>query len=228
MKDFKYLAAYSIPLATVLSLSQDGWGMYSTAVFVFVIVPFADWVFGKGEKNLTPKEVQKKEPMRVFDYMLYLNVPVVFFILGWSLWNFSTIEYELYEQIGLVLSTGILLATNAINVAHELGHRKGLFERTLSKLLYLPCLYMHFYIEHNFGHHLNVATKHDGASAKLNQNLYFFWIRSVTKQYIDAWKKQRELLTKIKLFFFFIQKRHVVLHNNSAALFNSGLLHFYL
>ena len=64
MKDFKYLAAYSIPLATVLSLSQDGWGMYSTAVFVFVIVPFADWMFGKGEKNLAPKEVQKKEQIQ--------------------------------------------------------------------------------------------------------------------------------------------------------------------
>ena len=202
IKDFKYLAAYSIPLVTVFSLSQDGWGMYGTAFYVFVIVPIADWMFGKGKRNLDAKEVQKKEPMRVFDYMLYLNVPVVFFLLGWSLWNFSTIEYELYEQIGLVLSTGILLATNAINVAHELGHRKGLFERTLSKLLYMPCLYMHFYIEHNFGHHLNVATKHDGASAKLNQNLYFFWIRSVTKQYIDAWKKQRELLEKSSSSFF--------------------------
>ena len=66
IKDFKYLAAYSIPLATVFSLSQDGWGMYSTAVYVFVIVPFADWMFGKGKKNLDPKEVQEKEPMRGF------------------------------------------------------------------------------------------------------------------------------------------------------------------
>ncbi len=100
------------------------------------------------------------------------------------------------------MSMGVLLATNAINVAHELGHRKGLFERTLSKLIYMPCLYMHFYIEHNFGHHLNVATDKDGASARYNQNLYFFWIRSVTKQYIDAWKKQRELLEKSSSSFF--------------------------
>jgi alkane 1-monooxygenase len=77
IKDFKYLAAYSIPPVTVFSLSQDGWGMYSTTVYVFVIVPIADWMFGKGKRNLDAKEVQKKEPMRVFDYMLYLNVPVV-------------------------------------------------------------------------------------------------------------------------------------------------------
>ena len=48
---------------------------------------------------------------------------------------------------------------------------------------------MHFYIEHNFGHHLKVGTPDDGATAKYNQNVYSFWITSVTKQYIDAWKK---------------------------------------
>ena len=60
--------------------------------------------------------------------------------------------------MGLLLSASILLATNAINVAHELGHRASLPERLMSKLLYMPCLYMHFFIEHNFGHHMNVAT----------------------------------------------------------------------
>ena len=202
MKDLKYLGAYSVPLATALSLSQDGWGLYCTVIYVFVIVPIADWMFGKGKRNLNTKEAQAKEPMRVFDYMLYFNIPLVFSLLGWALWNFTNIEYDAFEKVGLVLSMGVLLATNAINVAHELGHRKGLFERTLSKLLYMPCLYMHFYIEHNFGHHLNVATDKDGASARYNQNLYFFWIRSVTKQYADAWKKQKELLKKSNTRFF--------------------------
>ena len=64
----------------------------------------------------------------------------------------------------------------------------------MSKLLYLPCLYMHFYIEHNFGHHLHVATPNDGATAKYNQTVYSFWISSVSKQYVDAWKRQIQLL----------------------------------
>jgi alkane 1-monooxygenase len=54
---------------------------------------------------------------------------------------------------------------------------------------------MHFYIEHNFGHHMKVATPDDGATAKYNQNVYAFWISSVSKQYVDAWKKQMELLS---------------------------------
>ena len=110
-------------------------------------------------------------------------------------------EYALYELIGMGLSAGILLATNGINVAHELGHRKPYFERFMSKLLYMPCLYMHFYIEHNFGHHLHVGTPEDGATAKYNQNLYSFWWSSVTKQYFGAWKRQLDLLKAQKKSF---------------------------
>ena len=115
---------------------------------------------------------------------------------------FQVNNYSTFETIGLALSTGILLATNGINVAHELGHRKPYFERLLSKLLYMPCLYMHFYIEHNFGHHLNVATPEDGATAKYNQSVYSFWISSVTKQYFDAWKNQKNTLRPSKRRMF--------------------------
>ena len=101
-----------------------------------------------------------------------------------------------FEMVGIVLSLGILLATNAINVAHELGHRKTQRERTLSKLLLLPCLYMHFYLEHNFGHHKNVATPEDPATSKKNQSVYHFWITSVLKQYKNAWQIQLSILAK--------------------------------
>ena len=68
-------------------------------------------------------------------------------------------------------------------MAHELGHRKTAVERALSKLLLLPSLYMHFYIEHNFSHHLNAATTEDPATEKYNQTVYSFWITSVIRQY---------------------------------------------
>ena len=66
------------------------------------------------------------------------------------------------------------MATNGINVGHELGHRKSLIARTCSKLLYLPCQYMHFYIEHNFGHHINVATPEDPATLDINKQYIVF------------------------------------------------------
>jgi alkane 1-monooxygenase len=46
---------------------------------------------------------------------------------------------------------------------------------------------MHFYIEHNKGHHKRVATPEDPGSARLGENLYSFYFRSIIFSYTDAW-----------------------------------------
>jgi alkane 1-monooxygenase len=71
---------------------------------------------------------------------------------------------------------------------------------------------MHFYIEHNFGHHLHVATPEDGATAKYNQSVYSFWFTSVTKQYFDAWKNQKILLKTKNSSFISIKNDMIWYH----------------
>ena len=92
----------------------------------------------------------------------------------------------LFEKIGLILSVGIVLGTNGINVAHELGHRQKFWERILGKLLLMPALYMHFYLEHNFGHHQHVGTPKDPATSKINQSVFSFWFTSIFGQILNA------------------------------------------
>ena len=94
----------------------------------------------------------------------------------------------------MVFTVGIVLGVNGINVAHELGHRQATNERFIGKALLLPALYMHFYIEHNYGHHLHAATKEDPATARYNQSVYSFWFTSIFRQYINAWSIQNKLL----------------------------------
>jgi alkane 1-monooxygenase len=60
----------------------------------------------------------------------------------------------------------------------------------------LPALYQHFFIEHNRGHHKNVATDDDPASARLGENLYVFWWRSVSGSWRNAWALEHERLEK--------------------------------
>ena len=202
MKDLKYLFAYTVPVAAFISFASTGVGTYSAVIYAFVVLPFLDVVLGKNTINLDEQARASKAFNVLFDWMLYFNLPIVFGLMSYFLFQVTIQSYTTSEWIGLSLSAGILLATNGINVAHELGHRQSLSERTMSKILYIPCLYMHFYIEHNFGHHMKVATPEDGATAKYNQSVYAFWIRSVSKQYVDAWKKQFELLS-IKNHSFF-------------------------
>jgi len=196
MKDLKYLAAYTIPLTAFFGLSFNGIYSFLTPVYAFVFIPIIETLLPSENKNLTEEEVKKKNNQILYDWLLYLNLPLVILLLLLSLQKVTTENLVLYEFIGLILSLGIVLGTNGINVAHELGHRLTTSERFIGKALLLPCLYMHFYIEHNFGHHLHAATSKDPATAQYNQSLYSFWITSTVKQYISAWTLQNNLLKK--------------------------------
>ena len=118
-----------------------------------------------------------KSKKKLFDWLLYLNLPIVYGILAFMLIKVSNTPLETYELVGLIISVGIVLGANGINVGHELGHRFTK-ERFIAKALLLPSHYMHFYIEHNFGHHQKAATKEDPATARYNQPLYSFWFSS--------------------------------------------------
>jgi alkane 1-monooxygenase len=146
--------------------------------------------------NLKPKEADSKLKRKLFDWLLYFNLPVVFGLLIFALHTVSAASLRPYEFIGLIISVGIVLGVNGINVAHELGHRQSTNERFLAKALLLPAFYMHFYIEHNFGHHLHAATPEDPATARYNQSVYSFWLTSTVRQYFSAWKIQTALLKR--------------------------------
>tara|TARA_B110000037_G_scaffold144224_1_gene163108 strand:- start:1067 stop:2110 length:1044 start_codon:yes stop_codon:yes gene_type:complete len=226
MKDLKYLFAYSVPLSAFISFESMGLGTYTSVIYAFIILPFLDLVTGNSPKNLSKEDEHNKKVKRIFDIMLYLNLPIVFGLLYIVFTKVQTQEYAAYELIGLGLSAGILLATNAINVAHELGHRTAYLERFMSKCLYMPCLYMHFYIEHNFGHHMNVATPKDGATAKYNQTLFSFWVTSVTRQYVAAWSCQLKLL-KTKKQAFLSVKNDMLWYHLIQPCYIFGVFYFF-
>ncbi len=201
MKDLKYLLAYTVPVSAYLSFDSAGIWTYSAVFYAFIVLPVLDVLAGESATNLDSDAAVEKNRKWIFDAMLYANVPIVFGLMAFFFFQVQTHTYANFEVVGLLLSAGILLATNGINVAHELGHRASLPERLMSKVLYMPCLYMHFFIEHNFGHHMNVATPEDGATARYNQTVYGFWFTSVTKQYLNAWRLQAQLLKRQNLSF---------------------------
>ncbi|WP_343486879.1 alkane 1-monooxygenase [Allomuricauda sp. d1] len=201
-KDLKYLAALTIPLSALVSIYFKGGWSYFTVIYAFGMIPLLEVLLPQDSSNLEAGEREQKQRSRFFDWMLYLNLPIVYGCIGYLLWDVTAHSYETYELIGLCLSLGIVLGVNGINVGHELGHRQQTLERFLGKALLLPSFYMHFYIEHNFGHHAHAATAEDPATAKYNQSVYSFWFTSVMRQYRNAWAIQKKLLAKENQGFF--------------------------
>jgi len=201
MKDAKYLMAFSVPLSVFISIYFREIFSYTSTLYVFLFIPIVELFLPTHLSTFSEQESKSRLKDKFFDWLLYLNVPIVYLILFYGLFSFANYDLQPYEYFGFALSLGILLATNAVNVAHELGHRKNKFDVFITRLLLLPCLYMHFTMEHNYGHHKNVATELDPASAKKGQSLYHFWITSVFGQYKNAWQIQMKLLKNKKASF---------------------------
>lgn len=194
MKDLKYLAAFSIPITAFIGLYFKGSLVFLTPLYAFVVIPILELIFPVETSNLNKEDANSKVKKKLFDWLLYLNLPVVYGLVIYGLFQSSATMIETHELVGMIISVGIVLGVNGINVGHELGHRQQTNERFIGKALLLPSLYMHFYIEHNFGHHLHAATPEDPATARYNQSVYSFWMTSISRQYVNAWKIQQKLL----------------------------------
>lgn len=205
MKGTKYLAALSIPLATAIALYWRGPLSYAALVYAFVVIPFLELLLGEDTINDPKALVVEKKKTADYDWWLYINLPIVYGLLIWSLVTVTSTPLKTYELIGLILSLGVCLGTNGINVAHELGHRKKGYEKIMAKTLLLPSLYMHFFIEHNWGHHSYAATEKDPATARYNQTVFSFWISSVCRQYLNAWRIQKQLNTDAERGFLSVK-----------------------
>jgi alkane 1-monooxygenase len=133
-------------------------------------------------------------------YYRFVTYCWVYFQLAFLGWTFYIVTFgnlsTPIEWIGFTLSTGLVTGGIGITVAHELGHKKPKLERIYSQLLLMTVCYMHFYIEHNRGHHVTVATPEDPATSRKNETFYAFWVRSVFQGYAHAWKLEASRLER--------------------------------
>lgn len=196
MKDFKYLLAYLVPASTMAALAWQGPWAWTTVVLVFGIIPVLELIAPVSTANVSPEAEETRSGIRFFDWLLYSNSLLLYGIIGWYLYVVSFESCALSVWLGLTLGVGIIVGAGGINVAHELGHRSSSFEQNLSKIMLLPALYQHFFVEHNRGHHKNVATDLDPASARKGDYVFAFWLRSIVGGWRSAWALERERLEK--------------------------------
>jgi len=193
--DLKYLVAYIIPITGFMAVFLNGYWSWSTVIFAFCIIPITEFFVFRSTENLSESEEIDRLSNSFFDLLLYVNLPLIYGLIACYFITISNGQFEIYELIGMTLSVGIVLGAG-INVAHELGHKKGKLEQLIAKLILLPNLYMHFIIEHNRGHHVHIATPEDPATSRKGEMIYTFWLRSSIFSYISAWKLEAKRLKK--------------------------------
>jgi alkane 1-monooxygenase len=198
MRALKYGMVYIMPTLFAVGIHFGGWLTFGPLLFAFGLIPLLELLFEPDARNMDAVELEMRRNDRTYDLLLYGVVPILYACIGAYLYDLYSFDRPAYEVVGLTLSLGVLLGGMGINVAHELGHRHLGYEKFLAKALLLPSAYMHFFIEHNRGHHKNVSTYEDPASSRYDESVYHFWLRSVIYSYISAWKIENKRLRRAK------------------------------
>lgn len=158
---------------------------------VLVVVPLIDLVAGRDHSNPPEEVMQALEEDRYYRWITYAFLPLQYVGLVLGTWFIATRDAGVAGDVGLALTLGAV-AGIGINTAHELGHKKESVERWLARIALAQCFYGHFYVEHNRGHHVRVATPDDPASSRMGESFYAFWPRTVVGSLRSAWRVERK------------------------------------
>jgi alkane 1-monooxygenase len=190
LKKLKYLSVLSLPICVWISFHNNGILAFLPVLYLFGAIPFFELILKVDKQNLSEQEKTLAANDSFYSVLLYLIQEA----------------QSTSDLIGRISSMGLMCGVLGINIGHELGHRSNRFERFIGELLLLTSLENHFLPYHNRGHHTNVGTKNDPATARRNEWLFIFWIRSQIGSYFQAWQIE---LTRMK-----IMKKHLFsLHN---------------
>lgn len=190
-KRYAWLLSLLVPtlvgLGPLLMVSTgDARALWFPVVFFYVIAPALDWLLGEDLSNPPESAVPTLDADPYYRWITYLLVPILWaaFIFGaWFVVHFDLPAHGIAAMVLICGSVGGF----CINLGHELGHKNTKLERWLAKIVLAPTGYGHFFIEHNRGHHRDVATPADPASSRMGESIYRFVLREMPGAFKRAW-----------------------------------------
>jgi alkane 1-monooxygenase len=187
----------AIGAASVLAvlLGAPGALLWTLPVIFYVLAPLLDWIIGEDRVNAPESAVPALDADHYYRRIVYAYIPSQFLVTGLGAYLAVRGHLAAWELLALVVTTGVANGVG-INTAHELGHKTGGLERWLAKIALAPVAYGHFFVEHNKGHHKNVATPEDPASSRMGETFWAFLPRTVIGSLKSAWKIERERLAR--------------------------------
>mgnify|MGYP003640445317 FL=1 len=200
-KRYLWMSSLIMPLFPMLGIAlyfvfDSQWMLVIPLAFNYLVVPFLDYALGSDENNPPEEIVPQLEQDSYYRLLTWFTVPMHFIVLIAIAWFVGTQSLTIWSIIALALTAGSYSGLG-INTAHELGHKKPEFERLLAKIVLAVPAYGHFCIEHNRGHHRDVATSEDPASSRMGESIYKFVLREIPGAMKRGWAVEKERLARL-------------------------------
>lgn len=226
MKSLKFLTVLLLPISVYISFTSNGFLTFLPLLLFFGAVPILEFFFTPTSGNFSKEQEKIEKENKMYTYILYLMIPIQIYFLFFFFEVIQEPNLTSTQLIGRVIGMGLMCGTLGINIGHELGHRNNRFDEFLGEILLLSSLDTHFLPYHNAGHHLNVATPNDAATARKNECIYTFWIRSHFTSYLQAWQLENKRMKLSNRSWFHIQNR-MLIYTLANIMLLTSIFYFY-
>jgi alkane 1-monooxygenase len=192
MSSLPYYSFLLLLLGSYYFIFKQPWFLVA---LLYAIIPMLDRVFTKDYRN--PNEAERKELENNNEYFrlcLFATLLLDWYIFFQVLRYLSSYDWEtegIYKWVGILIAMANANATQ-FTVSHEIYHKGGDFNRIIGTLHMTKNLYTHFSYEHLYGHHRNVSTPEDPASAPQYMTAYRFFWRSFSGTFKSVYRMQEE------------------------------------
>lgn len=204
MHYLKFYLFHLLGVLTIVSIGLGGYWIYAGYAGLTLFIIVGDVMLGED------LSIPKIRHPWLYTAQLWLALPLVVGLFLVSMYQFAASDalihtwlgtthtsYSMGEFLVAALFAGLLIGTLGTVTAHELVHRKwGSISHQIGRWLLSFSFDSNFAIEHVYGHHINVATEKDAASAPRGRNVYQHIWRSTIDGNRSAWRIEEKRLQR--------------------------------
>lgn len=211
-----------LPIIALFLVTNNPWSLIVPLEIGFLLVPLLDYVIGTDTSNPPEEIVPQLEADPFYRRILIAAIPMHFVTLGAGALLVGTQELPIGFFVAFSAIIG-LYSGLSINTAHEIGHKNTKLERMLSRIVLSVSGYGHFCIDHNLGHHKDVATPEDPASSRMGESIYRFTLREIPGAAKRGWAAETERLERLGKSFWSVDN-HILQSYAMTLVFQGGLI----
>lgn len=229
-KRYWWLLSPLLPLQPLVGIALyfwlgHEWLLAVPLIVTYTLLPILDLLLDEDSVNPEEAHVEQLEQDPYYQRLTFVTVLTHFTTFFALAWVAGTQPIAWGWIIILALTCGAYSGL-AINTGHELGHKRSVLEQRMGLIVLSIPFYGHFSIEHNRGHHRDVATPEDPASARMGESIYRFMLREVPGTFKRGWQNEKIRLERENKSLWSVDNQIMQSYCLSLLVFGGLLLAF--
>ncbi len=216
-----------VPIGAILMYQKTGYEtwLWASPIFFYGLVPLIEILFGEDSSNPPREAIPMLRDDPFYRWAAFSTLPAAYFTWVFGAWFIASEPLSINGYVAVTVANG-LMGAGALNTAHEVGHRRDKLSLTVARFLLCLCGMGHFRVEHNLGHHVEVATPDDSATSMMGESFYAFVRHELPGGIQRAWKIEKTRLARSGKSAFSLENEVLVNSLITIALYAAMTIYF--